>query len=156
MTALLHPEEQRRVVAEGHEIGIHGWIHELNSVLPHEAERDLMQRSADTLEQITGVRPVGLRTPSWDFSRHTLEIEKEMGLAYDSSLMSDEDCYELLLDGEPTGVVELPVEWVRDDAVYFMMNRFSRIATLYAARRRARYFPPRVRCRLMPRAACSS
>ena len=39
--------------------------------------------------------------------------------------MSDEDCYELLLDGEPTGVVELPVEWVRDDAVYFMMNRFQ-------------------------------
>jgi len=25
--------------------------------------------------------------------------------------MSDEDCYELLLDGEPTGVIELPVEW---------------------------------------------
>jgi peptidoglycan/xylan/chitin deacetylase (PgdA/CDA1 family) len=112
-------------VAEGHEIGIHGWIHELNSVLPREAECDLMNRSADTLERITGIRPVGLRTPSWDFSRHTLEIEKEMGLLYDSSLMSDEDCYELLLDGEPTGVVEFPVEWVRDDAVYFMMNRFQ-------------------------------
>jgi peptidoglycan-N-acetylglucosamine deacetylase len=125
VTALLHPEEQRRVVAEGHEIGIHGWIHELNSVLPYEAERDLMRRSADTLEKIAGVRPVGLRTPSWDFSRHTLQIEQEMGLAYDSSLMSDEDCYELLLDGRPTGVVELPVEWVRDDAVYFMMNRFQ-------------------------------
>ena len=125
VTALLHPEEQRRVVAEGHEIGIHGWIHELNSSLPYEAERDLMRRSADTLEQIAGVRPVGLRTPSWDFSQHTLQIEKEMGLLYDSSLMSDEDCYELLLDGEPAGIVELPVEWVRDDAVYFMMNRFS-------------------------------
>jgi peptidoglycan/xylan/chitin deacetylase (PgdA/CDA1 family) len=125
VTALLHPDEQRRVVAEGHEIGIHGWIHELNSILPEEAERDLMRRSADTLEQVTGVRPVGLRTPSWDFSQHTLAIEKEMGLRYDSSLMSDEDCYELLLDGQPTGVIELPVEWVRDDAVYFMMNRFS-------------------------------
>jgi peptidoglycan-N-acetylglucosamine deacetylase len=113
------------VVAEGHEIGIHGWIHELNSILPQEAERDLMMRSADTLERISGVRPVGLRTPSWDFSRHTLEIAKEMGLLYDSSLMSDEDCYELLLDGEPAGVVEFPVEWVRDDAVYFMMNRFQ-------------------------------
>src|SRR5271168_676964 len=125
VTALLHPDEQRRVVAEGHEIGIHGWIHELNSVLPYEAERDLMRRSSDTLEQITGVRPVGLRTPSWDFSQHTLEIEREMGLTYDSSLMSDEDCYELLLDGAPTGVVELPVEWVRDDAVYFSMQRFQ-------------------------------
>jgi peptidoglycan-N-acetylglucosamine deacetylase len=125
VTALLHPDEQRRVVAEGHEIGIHGWIHELNSVLPYEAERDLMLRSADVLEKVSDSRPVGLRTPSWDFSWNTLQIEKEMGLLYDSSLMSDEDCYELLLDGEPCGVVELPVEWVRDDAVYFMMNRFS-------------------------------
>jgi peptidoglycan-N-acetylglucosamine deacetylase len=125
VAALIHPDEQRRVIAEGHEIGIHGWIHELNSVLPCAAERELMLRSADTLEKITGKRAVGLRTPSWDFSPHTLRLEKELGLAYDSSLMADEDCYELLLDGEPTGIVELPVEWVRDDAVYFMMNRFS-------------------------------
>ena len=48
-----------------------------------------------------------------------------MGLVYDSSLMADDDCYELLLDGQPTGVVELPVEWIRDDAVYFNMNRFA-------------------------------
>jgi peptidoglycan/xylan/chitin deacetylase (PgdA/CDA1 family) len=125
VSALLYPDEQRRIVAEGHEIGIHGWIHELNSVLPYEAERDLMRRAADTLERVSGVRPVGLRTPSWDFSPHTLRIEKEMGLRYDSSLMADEDCYELLLDGAPSGVVELPVEWVRDDAVYFMMHRFQ-------------------------------
>jgi len=125
VAALVHPEEQRRVIGEGHEIGIHGWIHELNSVLPYEAERELMMRSADTLEKITGKRAVGLRTPSWDFSPNTLRIEKEMGLLYDSSLMADEDCYELLLEGSPTGIVEFPVEWVRDDAVYFMMHRFS-------------------------------
>lgn len=125
VTAMLHPDEQRRIVAEGHEIGIHGWIHELNSVLPYEAERDLTMRAADVLEKTSGQRPVGMRTPSWDFSWNTLSIEKEMGLLYDSSLMSDEDCYELLLDGEPCGVMELPVEWVRDDAVYFSMNRFS-------------------------------
>lgn len=125
VAALLYPEEQRRVVAEGHEIGIHGWIHELNSVLPYEAERDLMMRATDTLEKIIGKRPVGMRTPSWDFSPNTLRIESELGLLYDSSLMADEDCYELLLDGTPTGIVELPVEWVRDDAVYFMMHRFQ-------------------------------
>ena len=125
VAALLHPDEQRALVAEGHEIGIHGWIHELNSVLPYENERDLMLRSADTLEQITGKRAVGMRTPSWDFSPGTLAIEKELGLLYDSSLMADEDCYELLLHGEPTGIVELPVEWVRDDAVYFIMHRFQ-------------------------------
>lgn len=125
VAALTYPDEQRDLVAAGHEIGIHGWIHELNSVLPYEVERDLMFRATDALEKITGIRPVGLRTPSWDFSPSTLKIEKELGLLYDSSLMADEDCYELLLDGEPSGIVELPVEWVRDDAVYFMMHRFQ-------------------------------
>jgi peptidoglycan/xylan/chitin deacetylase (PgdA/CDA1 family) len=125
VTALLYPEEQRRVTAEGHEIGIHGWIHERNSDLPLEAERELQMRSADTLEKVSGKRPVGIRTPSWDFSPNTLAITKEMGLAYDSSLMADVDCYELVMDGADSGVVELPVEWIRDDAVYFNMNRFA-------------------------------
>jgi len=125
VTALLYPDEQRRVVAADHEIGIHGWIHERNSVLPLQAERDLQMRCADVLERVAGVRPVGIRTPSWDFSPHTLAITREMGLVYDSSLMADVDCYELLLNGEASGVVELPVEWIRDDAVYFNMNRFA-------------------------------
>ena len=125
VSALLHTEEQQRLIAQGHEIGIHGWIHELNSVLPYETERDLMFRASDTLEKITGARPVGMRTPSWDYSPWTLKIAVEMGLEYDSSLMADVNCYELLLDGQPSGVIELPVEWIRDDAVYFMMNRFQ-------------------------------
>ena len=66
-----------------------------------------------------------MRTPSWDFSPATLTIQREMGLLYDSSLMADDDPYELNQDGEPTGIVELPVEWIRDDAVYFNMNRFQ-------------------------------
>jgi peptidoglycan-N-acetylglucosamine deacetylase len=125
VTALLYPDEQRRVAAEGHEVALHGWIHERNSVLPEPAERDLMRRAADVLEKTSGQRPVGIRTPSWDFSPATLAIARDMGLLYDSSLMADVDCYELLLDGEPSGVVELPVEWIRDDAVYFNMNRFA-------------------------------
>ena len=125
VAAMLYPDEQRRVVAEGHEIGLHGWIHELNSVLPEATERDLHLRASDALTLITGIRPVGMRTPSWDFSPATLKIQREMGLLYDSSLMADDDPYELLQDGEPTGIVELPVEWIRDDAVYFNMNRFQ-------------------------------
>jgi len=125
VSAMAHPEEQRRIVAVGHEIAIHSWIHELNSTLPYEAERDLQFRAADTLERIAGRRPVGIRTASWDFSPNTLQITREMGLLYDSSLMADDEPYELVEDGEPTGVVELPVEWIRDDAVYFNMHRFS-------------------------------
>ncbi|WJH37896.1 polysaccharide deacetylase (plasmid) [Aliirhizobium terrae] len=125
VAALLYPDEQKQVIAEGHEIGLHGWIHEVNTKVPPEKERELHLRAADTLEKITGVRAVGMRTPSWDFSQVTLQIERELGLLYDSSLMADDDPYELVEDGEPTGMVELPVEWIRDDAVYFNMNRFT-------------------------------
>ena len=88
-------------------------------------ERDLTFRAADTLEKLTGRRPVGIRTASWDFSVDTLSIIRELGLLYDSSLMADDDAYELLDQGKPTGIVELPPEWIRDDAVYFNMLRFS-------------------------------
>ena len=111
---------------------------------------------ADTLEKITGVRPVGIRTPSWDFSPNTLAITREMGLDYDSSMMADDDCYELLLDGEPTGVVELPVEWIRDDAVYFNMNRFAGLRPDTAAVGRVRHLHGASSTWRGRRAACSS
>ncbi|MGV9292697.1 polysaccharide deacetylase family protein [Amycolatopsis sp. NPDC003676] len=125
VSALLHDGEAQSYVDAGHEVALHGWIHEINAQLPPSAERELTFRAADTLERLTGTRPVGIRTPSWDFSATTLPIIRELGLAYDSSLMADDDCYEILADGEPTGVVELPVEWIRDDAPYFTMNRFG-------------------------------
>lgn len=125
VSALLHPEEIRAVAAEGNEIGIHSWIHEANTTLPPGVERDLTLRATDTLEKLSGRRPVGMRTASWDFSVDTMNIIRELGLLYDSSLMADDDAYELLADGEPTGIVELPPEWIRDDAVYFNMLRFS-------------------------------
>jgi peptidoglycan/xylan/chitin deacetylase (PgdA/CDA1 family) len=125
VSALLHPEEVRAVAAEGHEIGIHSWIHEANTQLPPGVERELTMRAADTLEKVSGQRPVGIRTASWDFSVDTMKIIREMGLLYDSSLMADDDPYELLDEGEATGIVELPPEWIRDDAPYFNFVRFS-------------------------------
>lgn len=123
VTALLHPDEQRALAGDGHEIALHGWIHELNTGLPSGIERDLLARAADVLTEATGTRPVGMRTPSWDFAADTLRAAIDLGLSYDSSLMADEDCYELLCDGEPSGLVELPVEWIRDDAAYLLMHR---------------------------------
>lgn len=122
VSALLHPDEVRGYVEAGHELGMHGWIHERNTALPAGVERDLAFRAAETLEHVSGVRPVGIRTPSWDFSDDTLAIIRELGLVYDSSLMADDEPYEILADGEPTGIVEIPVEWIRDDAPYFTTN----------------------------------
>ena len=125
VSALLHPEEVQGLARDGHEIGVHSWIHERNTGLPFQAERELTLRAADVLDRLSGRPPVGIRTASWDFSANTLQIIQEMGLLYDSSLMADDDPYELMADGNATGVVELPPEWIRDDAVYFNMERFS-------------------------------
>ena len=125
VAALLHPETVRDARAAGHEIGAHGWIHERNTLLAEADERELALRALDTLEQLAGERPVGIRTPSWDFSPHTLSIIAETGLAYDSSLMADDEPYELLADGAPTGIVEIPVEWIRDDMPYFGFSRYA-------------------------------
>ena len=127
VSALLYPDEVRAVVADGHEIGIHSWIHEANTQLPPGVERELTMRAADTLEKVSGKRSVGMRTASWDFSVDTMNIIREMGLLYDSSLMADDDPYEIVADGEATGIVELPVEWIKDDAPYFNFQRFSSI-----------------------------
>jgi peptidoglycan/xylan/chitin deacetylase (PgdA/CDA1 family) len=125
VSALLHPDEVKDYASAGHEVALHGWIHEWNTELAEEEERELLRRSAAVLEGLTGRRPVGIRTPSWDFSEHTLGLILELGLTYDSSLMADDEPYEILADGKPTGVVEIPVEWIRDDAPYLTMDRRS-------------------------------
>ena len=127
VSALLHPDDVQRIAAAGHEVGLHGWIHERNSNLAEADERELTHRAADVLHKLAGRPPVGLRTASWDFSAATLRIVRDMGLLYDSSMMSDDEPYELVEDGEPTGVVELPVEWIKDDYPYFGMDRLSPI-----------------------------
>jgi peptidoglycan/xylan/chitin deacetylase (PgdA/CDA1 family) len=127
VSALLHPDDVRRIAADGHEVGLHGWIHERNSNLQEADERTLTHRAAEVLEQLSGQPPVGLRTASWDFSDATLKIIRELGLLYDSSLMGDDEPYELLEDGTPTGVVELPVEWIKDDYPYFGMDRLTTV-----------------------------
>jgi len=134
VSALLHPGEARTCSDAGHEIGVHGWIHERNSLLERDVELELTSRSLITLERECGIRPVGIRTPSWDFSDHTLEIVRELGFMYDSSLMADDEPYELVMDGVETGIVEIPVEWIRDDAPYLSMNRYTGLRP---------YMPPR-------------
>ena len=68
-----------------------------------------------------------MRTPSWDYSPQTIQIARELGLVYDSSLMADDRPYEIVAAGQPTGVVELPVEWILDDFPYFWMDRSSTV-----------------------------
>jgi len=113
--------EQADVIQESgmHEIAVHGWIHELNTALDGPTEERLLRQAMETIEEITGERPVGYRAPSWNHSPNTLQIVRDIGFLYESSLMHDDRPYELVQDGEPTGIVELPVEWILDDAPLF-------------------------------------
>ena len=117
VSLVIAPQMVDVIQASGrHEFGVHGWIHELNTELDADTERDLVTRAVAYLEQATGARPVGYRAPSWNFSPNTLDIIRGLGFLYDSSLMADDRPYELTVHGEPTGMIELPVEWILDDA----------------------------------------
>lgn len=114
------PRQAEMINASGmHEIAVHGWIHERNTQLDAETERRLLEQAIETVTDIAGRRPVGYRAPSWNFSPATLQIVRDLGFLYESSLMADDRPYELLAAGEQTGIVELPVEWILDDAPLF-------------------------------------
>lgn len=120
VSLMLHPEMADVIKKAGHhEFAVHGWIHEMNTQLTADVERDLVKRALDYLTKVTGTKPVGYRAPSWNFSPATLSIIRELGFTYESSMMSDDRPYELMQDGQPTGIVEIPVEWILDDAPLF-------------------------------------
>lgn len=120
-SAMLHPEMIPAILAAGrHEIGVHGWMHEnLPALGDAEHERRLLTQAIDYLTRAVGKRPVGYRAPSWAFSPHTLPQLLQAGFLYDSSLMAMDEPYELVHKGTPTGLVELPVEWMLDDFPYY-------------------------------------
>ena len=128
MSFSLAPEMITAIQSAGrHEIGVHGWIHEFNANLPLAEEERLLRMAVERMTELIGKRPVGYRAPSWNFSDNTLDLLMEMGFLYDSSLMADDRPYELVADGEPTGFVELPVDWILDDAPLMnpLGNRYS-------------------------------
>ena len=125
VAARLHPDAIDAVMKSPlkHEIGVHGWVHEVLSSLTGNDERVLTTRAFDFWTQKLGKKPVGIRCPSWDFTKETLGLIREMGYLYDSSLMGDDRPYEIVADGKPTGIVELPVEWILDDFAYYSYDR---------------------------------
>ncbi|HZU17573.1 MAG TPA: polysaccharide deacetylase [Candidatus Dormibacteraeota bacterium] len=136
-TVETYPDACRRIVEAGHEVGLHGYVHETVSDLTPEQERDVFWRSHEILSELVGRPPRGNRTPSWDLSPHTVPILLELGVRYDSSLMSTDYtpfyCRtgdEVPTDraarlGEETDLVEIPVSWSLDDYPAFEYYRSS-------------------------------
>ena len=84
-----YPELVRRIHGLGHEIGYHGWDHELVYRLAPQEFRDILRQGVECLTRITGVRPVGFRAPQWsinDLNPWALKVLVEEGFLYDSSM----------------------------------------------------------------------
>lgn len=132
-TASSFPDMVRRIVAEGHEVACHGYVHESPVGMALDDERALLNKSIEILEKVAGKRPVGYRSPAWDLSDNTIRLLEEAGLTYDSSLMSDDfqlfyaRCNDKLSEegftpGETSSIVEFPVAWELDDYPYFQFS----------------------------------
>jgi peptidoglycan/xylan/chitin deacetylase (PgdA/CDA1 family) len=120
VSALLHPEMIPAIQKSGrHEIGVHGWIHEFPPATGSaEEEERLMNKAIDYLTKATGKRPVGYRAPSWAFSANTLDLVRKAGFLYESSLQSMDEPYEIVSNGEPTGLVEIAIDWTLTETPY--------------------------------------
>lgn len=130
------PRACKDVVAAGHEIAHHGYMHENPTEVDRARERDVLLHGSDAIEKIAGTRPRGYRSPYWDFSPYTLELLEELGFEWDSSLMGNDlhpyyprkviqekwvqhGAHEIGAGpstfGEPSNVLEIPVSWYLDD-----------------------------------------
>lgn len=101
------------VAKAGHEIALHGWCHEPPDALSATDLRETLTRAAGVLGDIAGTAPTGYRSPSFRMTPEGVDVLTELGLRYDSSLMGEDRPY-------PIGdLVEIPVDWATDDAVYY-------------------------------------
>lgn len=113
VVAEMHEWILPELVARGHETGLHGYFHEIVAQSSDAEFGDALDRSLDLFERQTGQRPAGFRSPAWEMTPGMLERLRGRGLVYDSSLMGFDHPYEI------DGLVELPVQWLLDDAIHF-------------------------------------
>ncbi len=130
-TALAYPATVESLVAAGHEIAHHGWVHETLSPLSGDEERSVIERGLAALESVAGSRPRGFRAPGFDMSVRTVDLLVEYGFSYDSSMSGHDfspywcrsgdiaSTSEPFVFGEPVDLVEIPVAWHLDDVPYF-------------------------------------
>jgi peptidoglycan-N-acetylglucosamine deacetylase len=112
-----HPDRVRAIVEAGHEIAHHGYTHTSPTALSEEAEEEELARGLEILRSF-GSEVVGYRSPSWDFSRNTERLLERHGLRYSSNFMDDLRPYRRA----GTSLIELPVQWILDDAPHFWFD----------------------------------
>lgn len=113
MMAISHPDAVEAMLSAGHEVGLHGHEHEPVQDLEGEAVTEVMDRSLAALEAAGATGPFGYRSPSWEMTDEAWQALKAVPVTYDSSLMGSDLPY--LVDG----LLEVPVDWAVDDAVFY-------------------------------------
>jgi len=101
------------LLAEGHEVGLHGHHHEGMQTLDDDAFRRVMARSLEVFRAQGGRTPVGFRSPAWELGPQQVALLDDPEIAYDSSLMGWDHPYRI------ANVTEIPVHWTIDDAPFF-------------------------------------
>ncbi len=124
------PDLCRYALAKGHEFAHHGYYHENPTKIDEATERRLIELALETFENQLGIRPVGYRSPYWDYSENTLDLIEEYGFIYDSSLMARDlvpyrprrwmvRWEQGNVAGRASRVLEIPPNWYLDDFPVF-------------------------------------
>ncbi len=77
---LAAPELARRIVADGHELALHGFAHPRFDLLDAAQAREDLERGLEAIESTTGVRPGWFRPPYGKLSDVSFEVCSSMGL----------------------------------------------------------------------------
>ena len=88
-TAERHPECIKKIAAEGHEIGSHGYAHELIYKQGPVGFRDDLRKSLDILEPLAGEKIVSYRAPCFSITEKSMWALNELmdcGIENDSSI----------------------------------------------------------------------
>jgi peptidoglycan-N-acetylglucosamine deacetylase len=112
-----HPRMVGAIVARGHEIGLHGYLHEKLAALTEAEEEAILVRCIELLERLTGTRPVGFRAPWFETNPWTADLLVRHGLSYCASEMGDDVPYT-----HDNGLVEIPGQWMLEDWEQFAFN----------------------------------
>lgn len=121
-TADKYVDRVEAIVAGGHEIGHHGYLHEWIDPDFPDKEREALEKGLDSLKRTVGVKPAGYRSPAGETSQNLIVLLKEYGFLYDSSLLDQVSPYRHVLPGGEPGPVELPWHWSLDDAPYALFS----------------------------------
>ena len=103
-----NPGIVREILAAGHEVAAHGYVHESWDI-PEDEEERLLRKSHDILGELMDKPPIGWRSPGGQKSTRTLAVLRELGYIYDSSDKDYDRPYPAIVSGERSSeMVELP------------------------------------------------